>query len=163
ARSASEAANARCPQGRRRHRSCRISVPLPRGVIGPRAGAGHASRRGGRYGGAGHGLLRSGRKPTGRGTTRGEALQPAGDAGERVGAGAAPVGPRLLELVDRGVRMLGLVRASTLPRAQWLWPSSWWGNGDRGPVGSWQMNRNSPYLGQELIAFSAVYACINVI
>ena len=25
------------------------------------------------------------------------------------------------------------------------------------------MNRNSPHLGQELIAFSAVYACINVI
>jgi HK97 family phage portal protein len=76
---------------------------------------------------------------------------------------SAPVGLRLLGLVDRGVRMLGLVRASTLPRAQWLWPSSWWGNGDRGPVGSWQMNRNSPSLGQELIAFSAVYACINVI
>ena len=49
----------------------------------------------------------------------------------------------------------------------WLWPSqanpSWWGNGDRGPLGSWQMNRNGPHGHLELVAFSAVYACVNVI
>ena len=48
----------------------------------------------------------------------------------------------------------------------WLWPSSGgspWGNGDRGPLGAWQMNRNHPHAGLELVAFSAVYACVNVI
>lgn len=40
---------------------------------------------------------------------------------------------------------------------------SQWGNGDRGPPGSWQMNRNAPHRGMELIAFSAVYGCVNVI
>jgi HK97 family phage portal protein len=47
----------------------------------------------------------------------------------------------------------------------WLWPSSGglWGNGDRGPPGSWQMNRGSPQSGLELMAFSAVYACVNTI
>jgi HK97 family phage portal protein len=49
----------------------------------------------------------------------------------------------------------------------WLWPSqanpSWWGNGDRGMLGSWQMNRNGPHSSLELTAFSAVYACVNVI
>jgi len=40
----------------------------------------------------------------------------------------------------------------------------WWGcNGDRGPLGAWQRNLHSPYMAQELIAFSAVYACINSI
>lgn len=46
------------------------------------------------------------------------------------------------------------------PMAQWFWPT---GHGDRGPPGSWQMNRNHQAMGQELIAFSAVYACINTI
>jgi HK97 family phage portal protein len=49
----------------------------------------------------------------------------------------------------------------------WLWPSQanpgWWGNGDRGPLGAWQMNRNGPQNTLELAAFSAVYACVNVI
>ena len=44
---------------------------------------------------------------------------------------AAPFGPRLLALLDQGVRALGLVRAATLPAAQWLWPGSGLGNGDR--------------------------------
>jgi HK97 family phage portal protein len=43
----------------------------------------------------------------------------------------------------------------------WLWPG--WGNGDRGPGGAWQMNRNQPQRGLELVAFSAVYACVNTI
>jgi len=49
----------------------------------------------------------------------------------------------------------------------WLWPSQanpgWWGNGDRGPLGAWQMNLNGPQGGLELVAFSAVYACVNTI
>jgi len=50
----------------------------------------------------------------------------------------------------------------------WLWPSQanpgWWGgNGDRGPLGAWQMNINQPQSGLELVAFSAVYACVNTI
>lgn len=63
--------------------------------------------------------------------------------------------------------------ARTLPRwfertvSGWLWPSQanpgWWGNGDRGPLGAWQMNINQPQSGLELVAFSAVYACVNTI
>lgn len=49
----------------------------------------------------------------------------------------------------------------------WLWPASGggssWGNGDRGPPGSWQMNRNHMHQHLELVAFSAVYACVNTI
>lgn len=59
----------------------------------------------------------------------------------------------------------GILRATgsaTRGGPQWLWPSSW-GNGDRGPIGSWQMNRNAPHRGLELVAFSAVYACVNTI
>jgi HK97 family phage portal protein len=40
-----------------------------------------------------------------------------------------------------------------------IWPSS----GDRGAPGSWQMNLNAPGSQTALLAFSAVYACINVI
>jgi HK97 family phage portal protein len=59
-------------------------------------------------------------------------------------------------------------RATGSVAPAWHWPSNqgmpgWWGNGDRGPVGSWQMNRNAPQAGLELLAFSAVYACINTI
>src|SRR5262249_32524593 len=36
-------------------------------------------------------------------------------------------------------------------------------NGDRGPPGSWQMNANWGHRGLELLAFSAVYGCINTI
>lgn len=75
----------------------------------------------------------------------------------------SPFGPRALALFDKVARVAGLVRAATLPRANWHWPGGLWGNGDRGPPGSWQRNLNSPHLGQELIAFSAVYACINTI
>jgi HK97 family phage portal protein len=48
---------------------------------------------------------------------------------------------------------------------RWLWPSGGggWNNGDRGPPGSWQMNLNNGRGTQELVAFSAVYACINTI
>lgn len=53
-------------------------------------------------------------------------------------------------------------RATNVPARgpQWLWPT---GNGDRGPPGSWQMNRNAPGRGFDLMAFSAVYACVNTI
>jgi HK97 family phage portal protein len=49
---------------------------------------------------------------------------------------------------------------------RWLWPSGgggFGGGGDRGPPGSWQMNTNQNRGTQELVAFSAVYACINTI
>lgn len=46
------------------------------------------------------------------------------------------------------------------PGFNWV---SHWGNGDRGPPGSWQMNRNAGHRGAELVAFSAVYACVNTI
>jgi HK97 family phage portal protein len=61
--------------------------------------------------------------------------------------------------VDRLAAAVGFERAASGPR--WLWPSN--GNGDRGPPGNWQMNRNSPNLGLEQMAFSAVYACVNTI
>ena len=69
--------------------------------------------------------------------------------------------------------LISRVAARVFPNAfqkavgSWLWPSqanpAWWGNGDRGPLGSWQMNRNGPHNGLEMAAFSAVYACVNVI
>ena len=47
---------------------------------------------------------------------------------------------------------------------RWLWPSGGgMGGGDRGPPGSWQTNTNANRGTQELVAFSAVYACINTI
>jgi HK97 family phage portal protein len=49
------------------------------------------------------------------------------------------------------------------PSGRWLWPSAPWGNGDRGPPGSWQRNMNGPHGGYDLMAFSAVYACVNTI
>lgn len=70
---------------------------------------------------------------------------------------------RLGGLVERLALRAGFRR--TVPGGvSWSWPSSgggWWGNGDRGSPGSWQRNLNSNYLGIELVAFSAVYACIN--
>ncbi|HKV17359.1 MAG TPA: phage portal protein [Reyranella sp.] len=51
-------------------------------------------------------------------------------------------------------------RVGSPPGFNWV---SAWGNGDRGPPGSWQMNANAPHRGVELIAFSAVYACVNTI
>jgi HK97 family phage portal protein len=75
------------------------------------------------------------------------------------------IGTRALALVDRALAAIGVMRA-TVPTSGIYWPGSggyWWSNGDRGPPGSWQMNANSPYRGQELLAFSAVYACVNTI
>jgi HK97 family phage portal protein len=46
---------------------------------------------------------------------------------------------------------------------RWLWPSGGGWGGDRGPPGSWQTNTNMNRGTQELVAFSAVYACINTI
>jgi HK97 family phage portal protein len=66
-------------------------------------------------------------------------------------------------LLQRVMAALAVLRASpgsVGPVGQWFWPT---GHGDRGPPGSWQMNRNDRMMGQELVAFSAVYACINTI
>ena len=49
------------------------------------------------------------------------------------------------------------------PTMHWPTNPGWWGNGDRGPLGSWQMNRNAPHRGLDLLAFSAVYGCVNTI
>jgi HK97 family phage portal protein len=58
-------------------------------------------------------------------------------------------------------------RTAKTPANSVYWPGSGgvtaWGNGDRGPPGSWQMNANGPHRGMELLAFSAVYACVNTI
>lgn len=76
---------------------------------------------------------------------------------------AAPLAARALALLDRAAAAVGFVRAAP----QMYWPSTgggWpMGNGDRGPPGSWQMNANGGYGGLELVAFSAVYACVNTI
>jgi HK97 family phage portal protein len=69
---------------------------------------------------------------------------------------------RIGQAVDALAHRLGY-RRSVPGGVQWLWPSGGWGNGDRGPPGSWQRNLGEGFLGQELIAFSAVYACINSI
>lgn len=74
----------------------------------------------------------------------------------------APSFPRAL--VTRVAAAMGFVRNSP----QMYWPSTGGagfpiGNGDRGPPGSWQMNRNGPHQGMELMAFSAVYASVNTI
>lgn len=79
-------------------------------------------------------------------------------------------------MADTFLQTLGAWAVARIERATgvatrggaWHWPSSggfpgWYGNGDRGPLGSWQMNRNAPHRGLELLAFSAVYACINTI
>jgi HK97 family phage portal protein len=68
----------------------------------------------------------------------------------------------MASLLNRNLlgRVLAAIHRATAPSpggALWHWPS----NGDRGPPGAWQRNLNSNWLGQELIAFSAVYACIN--
>jgi HK97 family phage portal protein len=70
-------------------------------------------------------------------------------------------------LVERAAAAVGFVRAA----GQIYWPgngggSIGWpplGNGDRGPPGAWQMNMQQGYGGLELVAFSAVYACVNTI
>jgi HK97 family phage portal protein len=69
--------------------------------------------------------------------------------------------------LDRVGNALAALRA-TAPAPggfRWLWPSGGggMGGGDRGPPGSWQMNTNQNRGTQELVAFSAVYACINTI
>lgn len=65
-------------------------------------------------------------------------------------------------MLDRIARTLGYERAPVPgPGAvRWSWPM---GNGDRGPPGSWQRNFPHPSQQLELLAFSAVYACINTI
>jgi HK97 family phage portal protein len=67
-------------------------------------------------------------------------------------------------LLSRIMSALAVLRAPSLsPGAGgggWWWPP---GNGDRGPPGSWQMGRNSSQAHLELVAFSAVYACVNTI
>jgi len=63
-------------------------------------------------------------------------------------------------------RIVGAARVlrQGFPGGQVLWPGGGrWGYGDRGPPGAWQMGRNLGHTSQELIAFSAVYACINTI
>ena len=57
-----------------------------------------------------------------------------------------------------------MLRALQLPDggSHWYWPSG--GNGDRGPLGAWQMNLNAGGMpAPELVAFSAVYACTTII
>ena len=78
-------------------------------------------------------------------------------------------------MADTFLQMLGAWAMSRIERAIKPTPAthsvgpsgfnwvSHWGNGDRGPPGSWQMNTNAPRRGQELTAFSAVYACVNTI
>jgi HK97 family phage portal protein len=62
-------------------------------------------------------------------------------------------------------RVLALIHKATAPASLSSPPGWWWppGNGDRGPPGSWQMNRGQYNRGYELTAFSAVYACVNII
>src|SRR5262245_66578184 len=66
---------------------------------------------------------------------------------------------RMLALIDRVVALAGYQRQ--VGGARWYWPG--WGQGDRGPPGNWQMNRNMPPGALDLLAFSAVYACVNTI
>jgi HK97 family phage portal protein len=76
---------------------------------------------------------------------------------------ANPLAQRLGQLVGPFVERVALragFRRSVPGGVTWMWPGGF-NNGDRGPPGTWQRNLNSNYLGQELIAFSAVYACIN--
>lgn len=68
--------------------------------------------------------------------------------------------------IDRVALRVGFRR--NLPgTGQWYWPSNpgggWMGNGDRGPLGSWQMNMGGLGGAPELVAFSAVYACTTII
>jgi len=71
--------------------------------------------------------------------------------------------PTLLQRMG-GMLAHTILRATGQSRgAGWLWPSPPWGNGDRGQIGAWQMNRNGAHRGLELVAFSAVYACVNTI
>lgn len=77
---------------------------------------------------------------------------------------ADPQTPGLLTRILGALAILRGVPAAT--GGGWYWPpggAGWWGNGDRGNPGSWQMGRNGPQRGIELMAFSAVYACVNVI
>jgi HK97 family phage portal protein len=58
-------------------------------------------------------------------------------------------------------RVAAAMLAKATPAGQWLWPS---GGGDRGPSGWWQMmHQRNHHQGLELVAFSAVYACVNTI
>lgn len=71
-----------------------------------------------------------------------------------------------MSIVDRLAALIGFQRSPSRGPG-WLWSGSgWsgnWGNGDRGPPGAWQAGTNAPHRNVELLAFSAVYACVNVI
>jgi HK97 family phage portal protein len=66
--------------------------------------------------------------------------------------------------MDRVALRLGF-RRNVPGSGQWYWPGgAGWGTGDRGPLGSWQMNLNGAgWPAPELVAFSAVYACTTII
>lgn len=57
-----------------------------------------------------------------------------------------------------GSRIAGLFVKKQLG-GTWLWPS----HGDAGPPGSWQRNLNFSHDPAALVAFSAVYSCVNII
>lgn len=67
------------------------------------------------------------------------------------------------QLTERlGARLAQLLRKDAYSgTGQWYWPPS--GNGDRGPPGTWQRNLNAVHDPSALVAFSAVYSCVNVI
>jgi HK97 family phage portal protein len=75
----------------------------------------------------------------------------------------------LFERIGAAVAAFKAMQPAVSGGLRWMWPggaggsSGWWGNGDRGPLGAWQMNMNGPHTGIELLAFSAVYACVNTI
>lgn len=62
-----------------------------------------------------------------------------------------------IERVGRSVAA-PFVKDAGAPGWRWFWPT---GQGDMGPPGSWQMNRNPVADPSTLAAFSAVYACVN--
>lgn len=69
----------------------------------------------------------------------------------------ASFGERALSFIGRGT--LSLFKSGGGLR--WNWPSN---GGDRGPPGSWQMNLNADTGNPSaLVAFSAVYACVQII
>lgn len=64
----------------------------------------------------------------------------------------------LTERLGRG--LAGMFRKDAGLYGRWLWPS---GNGDRGPPGSWQQNLGQHMDPATLVAFSAVYSCVQII
>lgn len=64
----------------------------------------------------------------------------------------------LTERLGRG--LAGMFRKDAGLSGRWLWPT---GNGDRGPPGSWQRNLGTNVDPAALVAFSAVYSCVQII